>query len=74
MRHRKPIYRTRKETVLAQDAIKPYGDRMEVSSESAREALALKLMGCEPDGLEHIDRMLSGQDRHPLRPDAIKTC
>lgn len=43
-RYKKPIYQIRKETVLATDTIKPYGDRIEVSSESKRAELALKLL------------------------------
>lgn len=61
MRHRKPIYRTRKETVLAEDHIIPYGGRIGVSSESKREALALKLLGDDDDELSGVDEMLAAK-------------
>lgn len=47
MRHKKPIYVTRKDTCLASDRIVPYGDRIGVSSEVKRKAAALKLLGAE---------------------------
>ncbi|MBD5552284.1 MAG: hypothetical protein HDQ96_14105 [Lachnospiraceae bacterium] len=44
MRRKKPIYTIRKDTCLASDYIKPYGNRIEVSSESKRRKMALKLL------------------------------
>lgn len=39
-----PIYTTGKETFLASDKIIPYGDRIEVESESRREEIAMELL------------------------------
>lgn len=45
LKRKKPIYIIRKETVLSQDEIRPYGgDRIEVSSEALRRKMALKLL------------------------------
>lgn len=49
MHYKKPIYVTRKETFLASDEIKPYGDRISIPSESERDAVARKLLrACLP--------------------------
>ena len=49
MGYKKPIHVTRKDTFLASDEIIPYGDRIYSSSESKREAAALKLLSaCRP--------------------------
>lgn len=45
MRYKKPIYQIRKDPVLADpDDIKPYGDRVEVYSETEQRELTLKLL------------------------------
>lgn len=46
---KKPIYQIRRETVLAEDTIKPYGDRIDVSSESKTKEAVLKLWGISDD-------------------------
>lgn len=49
MHYKKPIYVTRKETFLASDEIIPYGDWINISSESKRDAVARKLLkACLP--------------------------
>lgn len=45
MQRKKPIYTIRKDTCLACDDIKPYGDRIDVSSESKRRETELRLWG-----------------------------
>lgn len=58
MQRKKPIYTIRKDTCLASDDIKPYGDRIEVSSESKRRKMALKLLDIseKSDTAEFIER------------------
>jgi len=49
LRYKKPIYVTRKDTFLASDQIIPYGGRICISSETKRNAAALKLLSaCLP--------------------------
>lgn len=43
--YKKPIFVTRKDTDLASDKIRPYGERIDVFSESKRKAVRLKLFG-----------------------------
>lgn len=44
MKYKKQIYTIRKDSCLATDNIKPYGDRIEVYSESQQRELVLKLL------------------------------
>lgn len=60
MEFRKPIYVTRKDKSLARDKIFPYSDRIGMSTESKREAAALKLLGSkETDELDGINDILA---------------
>ena len=42
--YKKPIYITRKDTDLASDKIRPYGERIGVFSEAKRKAVRWKLL------------------------------
>ena len=43
--YKKPIFVTRKDTDLASDRIRPYGERINVYSELKRKEVRLKLLG-----------------------------
>lgn len=45
MEYKKPIYITRKDTCVASDEIRPYGERIRISSEERRKEIALQLLG-----------------------------
>lgn len=49
MKRQNPSHRIEKITVLAEDPIKPYGDRFDVSSESKRRQTELELWGINKD-------------------------
>lgn len=53
MKRKKPIYMLRENPILAQDKIKPYGDRIDVSSEALRNEMALKLLTIPEDSKEN---------------------
>lgn len=44
MHQKKAIYVTRKDTCLATDQIRPYGERLSIISETQRKAVAWKLL------------------------------
>lgn len=48
MEYTKPIYVTRKDTCVASDEIRPYGERIRISSEKRRKEVALQLLGGVP--------------------------
>lgn len=48
MEYKKPIYITRKDTCVASDEIRPYGERVRISSEKRRKEIALELLGGAP--------------------------
>lgn len=54
MQYKKPFYITRVDTFLAKDEIRPYGERLHVSSEKRRKEVALQLLS--EDNMENSNR------------------
>lgn len=44
LQQKKSIYVTRKDTYLATDQVRPYGERLNITSESKRKTIARKLL------------------------------
>lgn len=52
LQYKKPIFETRKDTQLASDRIRPYGERINVYSEIKRKAFRLKLLGIRKENAD----------------------